>query len=250
MSLLDRLITLNLLEVNPALAKVENPAQVREAILREISGTLESAGAELRQLQRGRDGLLETRRTAEQEVDEKHTALKSAAETDKVALKKQVEALDEALVRMDEQIAEQNREEAALHKQVARLQDIRREAAEWSPRRQESKSQAGSSTTTSASASAKASSTSRPDASSKAEERKADQTKAEETKAEEKEDSSDPFIRMKHLKEKMEAFQAQAASIGEEELRAFITEKAIAEEETRRIIEQGLSEIKKKMNRE
>jgi phage shock protein A len=241
MSLLDRLITLNLLEVNSTLAKVENPEQVRDAVLREISGTLEAAGAELRQLQRGRDGLLENRRTAEREIDEKRTTLNTAAEADKASLKKQIEALDEALVRIDEQIAEQNRDEAALHKQVARLQDIRREASEWSPRRQESKGQAkaeSASKTSSASASSTASA-------------KASTTKpsADNAPAAEEEYSNDPFIRMKRLKEKMDAFQAHASSIGEDELKAFITEKAIAEEETRLVIEQGLSDLKKKMNR-
>jgi predicted metal-binding transcription factor (methanogenesis marker protein 9) len=239
MSLLDRLITLNLLEVNNALAKVENPEQVRDAVLSEISGTLEAAGAELRQLQRSRDGLLENRRTAEREVDEKRTALNAATEVDKTSLKKQMDALDEALVRIDEQIAEQNREEATLHKQVARLQDIRREASEWSPRRQESQGQAkaesGSKTSSASSTSSAKFNTTKPP--------------ADNVPAEEEEYSNDPFIRMKRLKEKMEAFQAHASSIGEEELKAFITEKAIAEEETRRVIEQGLSDLKKKMNR-
>lgn len=254
MSLLDRLITLNLLEINSALAKVENPEQVRDAVLNEIGGVLEAAGAELRQLQRNRDSLLQNRRTAEKEVDEKRTVLNAAAEAEKEALKKQVAALGDALVRMDEQIAEQNRDEAALHKYVNKLQETRREASEWSPRRRETKTESTSreprneTKTESPGKEAKSSSGTE---SSKAASGQATSGKASGDNVPPKveADPTDPFSKMKRLKERMDAFQARAA-IDEEELQAFITEQAIAEEETRRVIEQNLSELKKKMNRE
>ncbi len=251
MSLLDRLISLSLLEVNMALAKVENPEQVRDALLREVSGVLESAGAELRQLQRSRDALLENRRAAEKETDAKRAALNAAAEAEKAALKKQADAFDEALVRMDEQIAEQNREEATLHKYVAALQEIRREASEWSPRRRETKAEQHQteSASTRKETSHRASSTSTKSGPAK-------ETAEKDTKADAPNDAApprepdaiDPMDKMRRLKEKMEAFQSRH-SIDEEELRAFETEKAIAEEETKRVIEENLAELKKKMNR-
>ncbi len=263
MSLLDRLITLSLIDVNSALAKLENPEQVREAVLNEIGSVLESAGAELRQLQRDRDNLLKSRRVAETESDEKQAALNNAAETEKEALKKPLEALQEALTRLDEQIAEQNRQEAELHRYVARLQDIRRNAAEWSPRR---KSEPVAQTTSSAQADTQAHEThssaaaSASSASTQAEPKQTQaQPKAESTPpkaasaqpktepAQPVEDASDPFVKMKRLKERMDSFQART-NINEEELRAFEAEKAIAEEETRHVIEENLREIKKKMN--
>jgi len=256
MSLLDRLITLDLLDITPALAKVENPEQVQEAVLREIGGALEAAGAELRQLQRSRDTLLQNRREAEKESDEKQLAAKAAAEVDKANLTKQTAALEEALVRLDEQIAEQNREEATLHKYVTRLQEIRRETSEWSPRRH-SRSEPKVEAVTNPEKEpvkepsqekepvSKSSNSSRPDASSTS----SSTTEAAAPKVQEKERaaSNDPFYKMTRLKEKMDAFQARTA-IDEEELQAFLTEKAIAEEETRMVIEQNLSELKKKMN--
>jgi hypothetical protein len=248
MSLLDRLITLSLLDLNIALAKVENPEQVRDAVLNELGGVLESAGAELRQLQRNRDGLLQNRRVAEKELDEKRSALEATPEAEKDHAKKQIAAFDDALVRMDEQIAEQNREEASLHKYVSRLQELRREAAEWSPRRRsETKTETKTgSIGTSSTREKTETSNGRPASESKATaDKKVENAPAQESSPQE--DPTDPFVKMKRLKERMEAFQARAA-IDEEELQAFLTEKAIAEEETRRIIEEHLSELKKKMN--
>jgi hypothetical protein len=250
MSLLDRLMTLNLLDVNTALAKVENPEEVREAVLREVSGALEAAGAELRQLQRQRDSQLQNRRVAEKDVDEKQAALNNATEADKDHLKKQIEALNEALVRMDEQVAEQNREEASLHKQVARLQDIRREAAEWTPRRKESAARSEPKTETSGpKETARKETSTRASGATQAKTSAQPEAKPDGAAPAEQEDPTDPFVKMKRLKEKMEAFQAQNA-IDEEELRAFMTERAIAEEETKRVIEQNLNELKKKMRGE
>ncbi len=253
MSIIDRMVTLNLLDLKSALPRTHDTEKVRDSVLREVSGTLEAAGGELREITRQRELMLETRKAAEKELDSKRARLLDAPPEEKDTLEKHVSALEEALSRLDEQIIELNREESNFHKLVAPLQEIRRQATEWNtragkglPEEKEKPGPPPEPQKNQEKAKTPSPEAKSPDPSKKGEATSQNTPETSSGKTETIKEPVDPFYKMRKLKDQMDAFQVKS-SITEEELRAFQAEQAIAEEETRFVVDQKLNELKKKM---